>query len=145
MASFPPFSQRDSFGGRGTKGDDFPKYKLRIKLKSMILAFFVAITAWLLSLFLPWWSAFIPGFILGAILAKSGWHAFNWGFAGIGVLWLIQTLYIHISSDGILTTRIADLFSLPAPVLVIIITVLIGGLIGGCSTLTGYLFRKIIS
>ena len=108
----------------------------------MILALLIAITAWLLSLFLPWWSVFIPGLILGAILGRSGGYSFLWGFAGIATLWLIQTLFIHFGNDGILTTRIADLFSLPSGWLVILITVLIGGFIGGLTSLTGYLFRK---
>lgn len=110
----------------------------------MLLALLIAITAWLLTFFLPWWSAFIPGLFFGAILGRTGGASFLWGFLGIGGLWLIQSLYIHIISDGILTTRIADLFSLPAPFLVIIITILIGGLIGGFTTLTGYLLKKVI-
>ena len=110
----------------------------------MLLAFFIAVTAWLLSLLLPWWSAFIPGLIFGAQLGRSAKHAFGWGFIGIGGLWLVQTLYIHFINDGILTTRIADLFSLPSPILVILLTVIIGGLIGALTTLTGYLLRKLI-
>ena len=104
----------------------------------MLLAFFVFILALLLSLLLPWWSVFIPGLILGAILGRSGSHAFGWGFAGIGLLWLIQTLYIEIENGGVLTARIAELFSLPAPFLIIIATFLVGGLIGGFTSLTGY-------
>ncbi len=111
----------------------------------MILAVILAVFAWLLSLFLPWWSVFIPGLILGAALAQSGARAFAWGFAGISGLWLIQTLFAHIGSDGILTSRIAELFSLPSGWLVILITVILGGLIGGCTTLTGYLCRAISS
>jgi len=110
----------------------------------MILAILIAITTWLLSLFLPWWSVAIPGLLLGAILGRTGVTSFLWGFAGIGGLWLVQSLYIHIANGGILTSRIADLFSLPSPILVIILTVLIGGLMGGFASLTGYLFRKVI-
>lgn len=110
----------------------------------MILAILIALTAWLLSLVLPWWSVFIPGLIFGVILGKSGWTSFAWGAAGIGGLWLIQTLYIHFASGGILTSRMANLFSLSTPILIFIITVIIGGLIGGFSTLTGYLLRAVI-
>ena len=111
----------------------------------MLLALFIAVTAWLLGLAFPWWAVFIPGLIFGSLLGDSGKSAFGWGFVGIGSLWLIQSLIIHIINDGILTTRIAKLFSLPAPFLVIIITVIIGGLIGGLTTLTGYLFRGMFS
>ena len=111
----------------------------------MLLALFIAITAWLLGLAFPWWTVAIPGLIFGTLLAESGKSAFLWGFLGIGALWFIQALLAHLINDGILTTRIAELFSLPTPILVILITVLIGGLIGGLTTLTGYLFRKLFS
>lgn len=111
----------------------------------MILALLIAISAWLLALIFPWWSVFIPGVIFGALLGKTGRGSFGSGFAGIGGLWLVQTLYVYIVNDGILATRIADLFSLPSPLLIIVITVLIGGLIGGLPALTGYLFRELFS
>jgi len=106
----------------------------------MILALLLALTAWLLSLVFPWWIVAIPGLVLGAQLGKSGTHAFGYGFLGIGGLWLLQALITHIANDGILTERIADLLSLPHSWLVILITVLIGGLTGGFTTLTGFLF-----
>lgn len=110
----------------------------------MILATLIATAAWLLSFFLPWWSVFIPGLILGASLGRSGGHSFLWGFAGIAGLWLLQTMIIDIQNNGILTKRIAGLFSLPSGWLIILITVIIGGLIGGLTTLTGYLLKKLL-
>lgn len=108
----------------------------------MILAILLALSAWLLGFILPWWSLSIPALLLGSRLGKTGWSSFAYGFVGIGGLWLLQTAYIHFVNQGILTTRIAELFSLPHPVLVIVITVVAGGLAGGLSTLTGYLFKK---
>lgn len=108
----------------------------------MILAFLIAITVWLLSFFLPWWSVFLPGLIVGAALGRSGGHSFLGGFAGIAGLWLVQTMIIDIQNDDILIERIAGLFSLPSSWLMFLITVIIGGLIGGLTTLTGCLFRN---
>lgn len=110
----------------------------------MLLALLIALTAWLLTSFLPWWSVLLPGLFWGALLGSSGRSAFGWGFAGIGILWLLQTLYVHIANNGILTGRIADMFSLPSPLLLVLLTAVIGGIIGGCSGLTGYLVRKVI-
>ena len=109
----------------------------------MILALLLALTAWLLSLVFPWWSLAIAGLVLGAQLGKSGGHAFGYGFLGIGGLWFLQSLTTHIANNGILAERIAELFSLPHSGLLIVITVLIGGLAGGLTTLTGYLFSDI--
>jgi len=110
----------------------------------MLLAFLLALSAWLLSLILPWWSLAIPGLLLGTFLGKTGWRSFSYGFLGIGGWWLAQSLYIHLANDGLLTTRIADLFSLPSAWLIILFTVIIGGLAGGLTTLTGYLFKNVI-
>ncbi|MGK7369258.1 MAG: hypothetical protein ACNS64_03510 [Candidatus Halalkalibacterium sp. M3_1C_030] len=108
----------------------------------VLLAILIAIFAWILGLFLPWWSMAIPCFLLGSWLGKKSGASFLAGFLGIGILWFIQTLTIHIANDGILTTRIAELFTLPHPLLVILVTILIGGLAGGLSTLTGYFFGE---
>ncbi len=108
----------------------------------MILAILLALSAWLLSFVLPWWSLAFPALILGAILGTSGARSFGYGALGIAGWWLIHTLYIHTANDGILTSRIADLFSLPYPWLLIVITVLIGGLAGGLATLTGYQLKR---
>lgn len=107
-----------------------------------LLIILIVIFAWILGLFLPWWSLAIPCLILGGWLGNKAGGSFFAGLLGIGLLWFIQTLIIHVSNDGILTTRMAELFSLPHPLLVILITVIIGGLAGGLSTLTGYFFRK---
>jgi len=110
----------------------------------MLLALLIALSAWLLSLILPWWSLAIPCVLLGILLGKTGVRSFGFGFLGIGGWWLAQTLYIHLANEGLLTTRIAELFSLPSPWLIILITVITGGLAGGLATLTGYLFKNVI-
>ena len=111
----------------------------------MLLAFILALSAWLLSFVLPWWSLAIPALILGTIGGESALSSFCYGFLGIATLWLIQTLIIHTQNEDILTTRMAELFSLPSAWLVILITVIIGGLAGGLSCLTGYLLKKTVS
>lgn len=108
----------------------------------MILALLIALAAWLLSLVFPWWTVAIPGLVFGAQLGKSGGHSFGYGFLGIGGLWFLQSFITHISNNGILTDRIAHLFNLPHSWLVILITVLIGGLCGGLTSLTGFYFSE---
>lgn len=109
-----------------------------------MLILLIVIFAWILGMFLPWWSLAIPCVLFGAWLGKSGGRSFAYGFTGIALLWLLQSLFIDIGNDGILTARIADLFSLPDPILVILITAITGGIAGGLSTLTGFYFSKIV-
>lgn len=107
----------------------------------ILLALLIAFTAWLIGLLLPWWSLALPCLVLGGLLGNERGSSFLSGFFGIGLLWFIQTMFIHIANDGILTSRIAELLSLPHPLLVVAVTVVVGGLAGGLSTLTGYLFN----
>ncbi|MGK7370107.1 MAG: hypothetical protein ACNS64_07810 [Candidatus Halalkalibacterium sp. M3_1C_030] len=108
----------------------------------MVLILLIAIFAWILGMFLPWWSLAIPCVLLGAWLGKSGGRSFLFGFTGIALLWLLQSLFIHAGNDGILTARIAELFSIPDPILVILIAAVIGGIAGGLSTVTGFYFSN---
>lgn len=107
-----------------------------------MLVLLIVIFAWIFGMFLPWWSMAIPCALLGAWLGKSGGRSFLYGFTGIALLWLLQSLFIHIGNEGILTTRIAELFSLPDPITVILMTAITGGIAGGLSTLTGFYFSK---
>ena len=115
----------------------------------LVLALVIALSAWLLGMFLPWWSITIPALLFGALLGKKGLSAFAGGFAGIGILWLLQSLFIHVANDGLLTDRIAGVLDLPHVSLLFLITLLIGGLTGGFSSLTGYhakrAFRECLS
>ncbi len=108
----------------------------------MILALLILISAFLLNLFLPWWSIAIPGLIFGYQFKKSGLASFGWGFLAVFLLWSGQAFYIHFVNDGILSTRIAEMLGVGSPYLVILITGVLGGLVSGLATLTGSLFNK---
>jgi hypothetical protein len=108
----------------------------------MLLAAFILITAFILNLFLPWWSIAIPGLIFGYRFNLKALPSFGWGFLALFLLWGGQALYIHFANDGILSTRIAEMLSVGSPYLVILITGLIGGLVSGLATLTGSLVKE---
>ena len=108
----------------------------------MIISLLILISAFLLNLFLPWWSIALPGLVLGYYFKPDSKAAFGWGFLALFVLWGGQALYIHIANNGILSTRIADLLGLGSPYLVILITAFVGGLVSGLATLSGTLFNN---
>ena len=101
----------------------------------------ILILTWFLNLFLPWWSALLPAIAIGAWLLDGTLKAFLTGLAGGGLAWLIQALYIHIANEGILAGRIAETIQVGSPVLVLLFTFLIGGLVGGAGALFGYTLR----
>lgn len=110
--------------------------------ETMILSILILITAFLLNLFLPWWSIAIPGLIFGYLLNEKPAASFGWGFLALFLLWGGHALYIHFANDGILSSRIAEMLSVGSPLLVVLITGILGGLVSGLAALTGSLFHN---
>jgi hypothetical protein len=108
-------------------------------MKFIVQLLVIAILAYVFELFLPWWSIAVAAFIGG--LAFNTRVDFFAGFFGIGMLWLIVILLIESTAAAPLTERVATIFSVSKPVL-IIITVSLGGLVGGFAAMTGAALRK---
>ncbi|MEX0720179.1 MAG: hypothetical protein WD059_05895 [Balneolaceae bacterium] len=108
----------------------------------MLLTLLIIVTAWLLNLFFPWWIIAVPGLIFGYLINEKPAASFGWGFLALFLLWGGQALYIHFANDGILSSRIAEMFSVGSPFFVILITGILGGLVSGLAALTGSLFKR---
>lgn len=108
----------------------------------LLFAIILALT-FISGLFLPWWVA-VPIALLVAYFVKTTGSAFWSGFAGVGLAWLAFALLKTLPNDNILATRMATLFHLPHWLYLLLVTVLIGGLLGGFAALTGRLVRKAV-
>jgi hypothetical protein len=102
----------------------------------------VSIIALVLQQFLPWWSIAIAGFVLGFLIDQSPRSAFIHGFIGISLFWGGIILYIYLTNEGILASRLALMMGLPYNWLPGIITALMGGIIGGLASLSGRYLRE---
>ncbi|MEQ9089641.1 MAG: hypothetical protein RIE52_01050 [Balneola sp.] len=111
----------------------------------MILLILLIITAYLINLILPWWGIAITGLILGFQMKPKPGKAFGIGFLALFLLWSGQALYIHLANDGILSTRIAEMLGVGSPILVILITGIVGGLVSGLAVLSGSLIGESIN
>ncbi|MFA5668710.1 MAG: hypothetical protein WC967_05655 [Balneolaceae bacterium] len=108
----------------------------------MLLTALIILFSFLLNFFLPWWSIALPGLVFGYFFKPKAFAAFGWGFLALFLLWGAQALYIHFANDGILSTRIAEMLQVGSPLLVVLITGVIGGLVSALATLTGALFAN---
>jgi hypothetical protein len=97
--------------------------------------------SWMFTLFLPWWTLFIPALFFGAWLTDKSSDAFLAGFAGSGMAWFLHALFIHIANDAILSTRIAEMLGAGSPWIVLLFTLIVGGIPGGLGALTGCLLK----
>ena len=98
------------------------------------------------SLFLPWWVVAIAAFLGALIVGKKSGQAFLSGFAAVFFLWIILAL---IKASQMITCWPAvscKLFPLPDNwIWVLVVTGIIGGLVGGMAALWGVLVKKIFT
>lgn len=95
------------------------------------------IICFILQTFLPWWSMAIGAAAVSYWYGNKGFQAFAVGFLAIGLLWFGVAFYIDVSTHSILTEKVNKLLPLNS----FLITALVGGLVGGMSSLMGALLR----
>ncbi len=102
----------------------------------------VAVLAFGLQLFLPWWIIIVISFAVCGLIGKTKAISFWEPFLAISILWLGMALYKSQPNGHILAGRIAEMFGVKVWYMVLIITVLLGGVTAGISGLCGHYFRK---
>ncbi len=100
----------------------------------------IVILGFFLELFLPWWSVAIAAFF-GGLLVNTRFN-FVAGFLAIGLLWVIKALIIDLSTDSGLADRVAQLFMLHNKALLLLVTFILSGLVGGFASMTGGSLRR---
>jgi len=111
-----------------------------------VLALLLAVFAAILQIGLPWWSIAVLAFAMGFGLAQSGRAGFLAGFVGLGLSWLVPAAWLAFENNGLLAHRMAQLLPLggSVPVLVLVTTLIIG-LVGGLAGLAGRWLREAVT
>ncbi|MDB5252860.1 MAG: hypothetical protein JWP27_2029 [Flaviaesturariibacter sp.] len=111
-------------------------------MRFLVSILLVALFSFIAGLFLPWWSLAIVAFLVGLLVPQSLGRSFLAGFLGIFLLWGFLAAWIDLANNHVLSGKIAQLFKLgAASVLLILITALIGALVGGFAALSGASLR----
>ena len=113
------------------------------------MKFFIGVTGLIIAGFviqsyIEWWSIAIIALILGAWLNISSLKSFLFGFLGVFLLWGGYAALINAGNAGILATKIGAIFGGLSPTALILVTGVLGGIVGGFSALTGKLGRALI-
>jgi hypothetical protein len=103
-------------------------------MKFTIQIIFILFLAYILELFLPWWSIAIAAFAGGIIFSNNA--NFAAGFIAIALLWTVKALLIESNAAANLTEKVASIFMLSKPLLFLVMAIL-GGLVGGFAAMTG--------
>jgi hypothetical protein len=81
---------------------------------------------------------------LAALIRPTVWGGFLGGGLGMGLVWLGQTLYISAVTSSTLPDKMGALMGLGSGLSLMLLTAVLGFILGGCSGLLGVKFRNLI-
>jgi hypothetical protein len=108
-----------------------------------ILVCSAAMTALQLLTSFWWWVMVVP-FAHGASFARSGGKAFGTGFAAAGLLWLGASAYFHLAGSRLIAERMAKMFGLGNPWLLVLSAGLVAAVAAGLSGYAGYALGRVV-
>jgi hypothetical protein len=95
------------------------------------------------GLYFDWWIIAVAAFLVAAFIPQKPLYAFLAGFLALFFLWTLMASYIDIKNKHLLSTKVAEiLFKTPSHWLIMMVTGLVGGLVGGFAALTASFIRK---
>ena len=114
-------------------------------MKFFISAILTALLAFAFGIYFPWWSIVIAAFIVFALIpVKPGW-AFLSAFLALFLLWGGMAWVISVNNEHVLGHRISQvILKKDDPLMLVLSTALIGGVVGGFAGLSGRLFRLML-
>ncbi len=101
-----------------------------------------AIINYLLCLVLPWWAIAIGAATVALFVTQFPARSFLSGFSGGFIHWFLMAVLIDNANHQILSARVAGLFSLSQPFMMVLITALLSGLVSGLAALSTSLLRR---
>ncbi len=111
----------------------------------LIQVFFTGLLSYILQQFFTAWIVVPVALFISFIMINSTPFAkFLGGFAAISLLWMWKATVIDIYTNAILSSKIATMLGLKSVVILILVTGLVGGILGGLGAATGQCLRNIL-
>jgi len=109
-------------------------------ITSLIL---MALLSFAACLYFPWWSIAVVCLIVSALIPQKPGMAFLCGFVALFILWAGLSFWISNNNEHVLAHKISMvILKKDDPNMLILVTGLIGAVVGGFAALTGSLLRK---
>jgi hypothetical protein len=105
----------------------------------------IVILGFIVQSFFAWWSIMLVAAIIGASIKLSHLQSYLVGFLGVFILWGAYAAFLNNANNGILAEKMGVLFGGFGVVQMVLITAILGGIIGGFSALTGKLGRNLLN
>jgi len=114
-------------------------------MRLFISILLIALVSFIVTSFLPWWMIAIVCFVVTFFFRFNASKAFLAGFAGVFLLWLVVALLKDIANDLILSSRMAQLFSLSSSFPFLVVGAVIGGIVGGLAAWSGSVVARFVA
>ena len=115
-------------------------------MKFFVSVLLIGLLSFAASLFMPWWVIAGAGFVVAFAIPQKTFLAFLSGFTALFILWVGLSFYISSANDDLLVHKMSILFlKVDNPILLFLVTGLIGGLVAGFGSLSGRLLRQAVS
>jgi hypothetical protein len=112
-------------------------------LKFVAATLLIALLSFACGLYFPWWVIAPVSFIVSLLIPQRPLAAFMAGFLALFLLWGGLALAIDLANGSILSARVAAILPLGgSSYAIVIVTGVIGALVGGGSALTAAFLRK---
>jgi hypothetical protein len=113
-------------------------------MKFLLFTLLSALVVVFLNIVAPYWMVMIAVTALAALIRPTVWGGFLGGGLGMGLVWLGQTLYISAVTSSSLPDKMGALMGLGSGLSLMLLTAVLGFILGGCSGLLGVKFRNLI-
>ncbi len=105
----------------------------------------VALTTYIAPMFMPWWGFVALAGLVGVLIGENGWKSFLYGLLAALLVWGVYAFLLDSGNEQVLSNKMATLFGIDGGNLLLIITAVLGGLLGGLGSMTGSFFRQLIA
>ena len=103
-----------------------------------------AVLALVAGIYLPWWSIAVIAFLVALLIPQRTMGSFLSGFLGIFLLWGVLASWVDLKNESILSHKVAQLLPLGgSALLLILVTALVGALVGGFAAVSGSSLRPV--
>ncbi|MFT6854417.1 MAG: hypothetical protein ACJA0X_000380 [Cyclobacteriaceae bacterium] len=110
-------------------------------MKLIFRIIIIALFTYLMSFYFPWWVGMVIAGVVSILIYSSGISAIIAGFLGVGSIWFGYSFFLDNSSNSFFSEKIVELFPFNDPVMLIVLSGIIGGVSGGFGALAGHTFK----
>jgi hypothetical protein len=111
-------------------------------MKFIVSVLLIALLSLAVGLYLPWWTIALVAFIVTSLIPQNPMRSFLSGFTALFLLWGALAWIISSNNNHLLAGKVALVLKMGNPILLIIVTALIGGLVAGFAALAGSFVRR---